>query len=36
MYLEHADKNFEDLVAARIPMFDWEIRGVEMPKKVII
>lgn len=29
------DKKFGDLVAARIPMFDGEIRVVEMLKKVI-
>lgn len=35
-YLELVDKKFGDLVAARIPLFDGEIRGVEMLKKVII
>ncbi|HWR26622.1 MAG TPA: ArsA family ATPase [candidate division Zixibacteria bacterium] len=34
-YLELVDKKFGELVAARIPMFDGEIRGVEMLKKVL-
>lgn len=34
-YLELIDKKFGALVAARIPMFDGEIRGLEMLKKVI-
>ncbi len=33
-YLELVDKKFGELVAARIPMFDGEIRGVEMLRKV--
>lgn len=35
-YLELIDKKFGDLVAARVPQFDNEIRGVEMLKKVMI
>ncbi len=34
-YLELVDKKFGELVAARIPMFDGEVRGVEMLKKVM-
>jgi arsenite-transporting ATPase len=35
-YLELIEKKFGELVAATIPMFDREIRGVEMLKKVIV
>lgn len=35
-YLDIVDKKFGDLVVARIPMFDGEIRGIEMLKKVIV
>ncbi len=34
-YLDLVDKKFGELVAARIPMFDGEIRGVEMLRKVL-
>jgi arsenite-transporting ATPase len=34
-YLELIDKKFGELVVERIPMFDGEIRGVEMLRKVI-
>ncbi len=34
-YLELIEKKFGDLVVAGIPMFDWEIRGIEMLKKVL-
>ncbi len=34
-YLELVDRKFGELVAARIPMFDCEIRGMEMLKKVM-
>jgi arsenite-transporting ATPase len=34
-YLELIDKKFGELVTARIPMFDVEIRGVEMLKKTL-
>lgn len=35
-YLELIEKKFGELVAATIPMFDREIRGVEVLKKVIV
>jgi arsenite-transporting ATPase len=34
-YLDLVDQKFGELVAARIPMFDEEIRGVEMLRKVL-
>ncbi len=34
-YLELIDRKFGEIVVARIPMFDCEIRGVEMLKKIM-
>lgn len=34
-YLELVDRKFGELVVARIPLFEGEVRGVEMLKKVL-
>lgn len=34
-YLELIDKKFGSLVVAKIPMFDGEVRGVEMLKRML-
>jgi len=34
-YLEFIDKKFGSLVVTKIPMFDGEVRGVDMLKKVL-